>query len=77
MITQTIDGTKFRQVRESRGIPVAALARAVGRSASLIYSIEAGRTQPSAEVFRLCCLFLQVDPASISTHPREPMAAAS
>ncbi len=51
MLSLKISGPKVRRMREDRGLSVAAVAAAVGRSASAVYKIEQGRAQPSAEVY--------------------------
>ncbi|MFD0772637.1 helix-turn-helix domain-containing protein [Streptomonospora algeriensis] len=66
-----VDGAKLRRARQERGLPVATLARAVGRSVYLIYSIEQGRTQPSDHVFKLLLLLLNVSADEITVSADE------
>lgn len=61
MLSRRISGAKLRNVREERGLSVAAVADAAGRSASAIYKIEQGKAQPSAEVYAAFKRLLDVD----------------
>lgn len=55
MLSLKIDGGLVRQARERNGLSVRQLAEAAGCSHWNIYSIEGGRTQPSAEVYKGIC----------------------
>lgn len=74
MLSRRISGAKLRHVREERGLSVAALAGAAGRSASAIYKIEQGKAQPSAEVYAAFKELLDVGDRELVD---EPVASAA
>ncbi|MFI9005074.1 helix-turn-helix domain-containing protein [Streptomyces sp. NPDC053541] len=59
MLSLRIDGRKVRRLREGRGLSVADVAQAAGRSKWAIYKIERGQNQPSPHVYAALRTLLQ------------------
>lgn len=68
MLSRKISGAKLRHTREDRGLAVAAVADAVGCSASNIYKIEQGKAQPSASVYAGLKQLLDVGDTELVEH---------
>lgn len=76
MLSQRISGVKLRRIREQRGLKVAAVADAVGRTPSNIYKIEQGKAQPSSEVYLRLKTLLDIDDIDIVDERSEAGNAA-
>ncbi len=60
----------LRAARQTRGVPIATLARRFGIAVATIEAIEAGTTGWSAAETRILCRWYGLDPARIFTSQR-------
>lgn len=60
----------LRAARQTRGVPIAALARRFGIEVATIEAIEAGTTGWSAAETRILCRWYGLDPARIFHKPK-------